>query len=465
MSTTMHTKSTDTTIDMPGRDSAVRGADPRRWRALGLLCLAFFVVILDSSIVVVALPSIQRQLGFSADDLQWVLSAYLLAFGGLLLLGGRSSDLLGRRRMFIIGTGLFALASLACGFAPAPAALIAARVVQGVAAAVMTPTALALLMTTFQEGAERNKALGVWAATGSAGATAAWLIGGPITSGLGWEWIFFINAPIGLITVVLAPRLLAESRNTAVTRSFDLPGAATITAALVALVYAVVQAPDVGWAGARTLGLLSLSALLLGLFGVIEARASAPLAPLSVLRSRALAGGNLLAVTLGMLAFGMPFLLTQFAQHVLGYSALQFGLGSVVMPVGSALGSAAAQAIVTKRGVRPVAVAALIAMGVGCAVLTGVSPGDSYWRHIFPGLLIFGPGLGAGYVAASVAALSGVADADAGLASGLNNASFQIGGAIGVAVVTSVAVSATGVLHSPAALAHGFRSGFAAAIA
>ena len=447
-----------------GGDAAV-AADPRRWKALGLLCLAFFMVILDSSIVVVALPSIQRQLGFSADGLQWVLSAYLLAFGGLLLLGGRSADLLGRRRMFIAGTALFAVASLACGLAPSAGALVVARVVQGVAAAVMTPTALSLVMTTFAEGSERNKALGAWAATGSAGATAAWLIGGPVTSGLGWEWIFFINVPIGVVTVALSPRLLAESRNAQRTKSFDAPGAITITLALVALVYAVVEAPQAGWGDVQTLGLLALAVVLAGVFWVIESRSRAPLAPLRLFRSRTLAGGNLLAVTLGMVAFGMPFLLTQYAQRVLGYSPLEFGLGSAVMPIGSAVGSAVGQAVVTKAGVRPVALASMILMGAGCAVLTGVGVHDSYWQHMFFGLLIFGPGLGAGYVAASVACLSGVADGDAGVASGLNNASFQIGGAVGVAVVSTVAVSAAGALHSPAALTHGFRSGFAAAIA
>ena len=447
-----------------GSDAAV-DADPQRWKALGLLCLAFFMVILDSSIVVVVLPSIQRQLGFSADQLQWVLSSYLLAFGGLLLLGGRSADLLGRRRMLIADTALFATASLACGLAPSPAALIGARVVEGLAAALMTPTALSLVMTTFPEGAERNKALAVWAATGSAGATAAWLIGGPVTSALGWEWIFFINVPIGVVTVALSPQLLAPSPAPQRSGGFDAPGAITITLALVSLVYAVVQAPKAGWGDAQTLGLLALSVVLAGVFWVIESRARAPLAPPRVFRSRTLAGGNLLALTLGMLAFGMPFLLTQYAQRVLGFSPLEFGLGSVVMPLGAAVGSAVGQAVVTKAGVRPVALASLVLMGAGLAVLTRVGVHDSYWPHMFLGLLIFGPGLGAGYVSASVAALAGVSDADAGVASGLNNASFQIGGAIGVAVVSTVAVSAARALGSPAALTHGFRSGFAAAIA
>src|SRR3954451_17990633 len=240
--------------------------DPRRWKALALLCTAFFMVILDSAIVVVALPSIDADLHFSPGDLQWVLSAYLLSFGGLLLLGGRAADLLGRRRVFMIGTGLFALASLACGLAASVPALITARVVQGVAAAIMTPTALSIVTTTFEEGPERNKALGIWAAIGGIGATAAWLVGGPITEGLGWEWIFFINVPVALVVVALSPVLLQESRDSQRGRRFDLPGAVTITAALVALVYAVVEAPRAGWTDPQTLDLLALSVALLALF-------------------------------------------------------------------------------------------------------------------------------------------------------------------------------------------------------
>src|SRR5215210_3142687 len=258
--------------------------DPRRWKALALLCTAFFMVILDSAIVVVALPSIDAELGFSAGDLQWVLSAYLLSFGGLLLLGGRAADLLGRRRMFIIGTGLFALASLGAGLAGSVGALLTARVLQGVAAAIMTPTALSIVMTTFPEGAERNKALGLWGSTGAIGGTAAWLVGGPITDGLGWEWIFFINVPVAAVVAALSPVLLGESREAVGQRRFDVAGAVTITAALVALVYAVVEAPEAGWAGGQTLGLLALAAVLTVVFVGIEKRSVAPLAPLGVFR-------------------------------------------------------------------------------------------------------------------------------------------------------------------------------------
>src|SRR5215204_1845525 len=240
--------------------------DPRRWKALALLCTAFFMVILDSAIVLVALPSIDADLALSAGDLQWVLSAYLLSFGGLLLLGGRAADLLGRRRMFILGSGLFALASLGAGLAGSSEALLIARAVQGVAAAIMTPTALSIVMTTFPEGAERNKALGIWGSTGAVAGTAAWLIGGPITEGLGWEWIFFLNVPVAAAVAALSPVFLRESRESVGQRRFDVAGAATITAALVALVYAVVEAPEAGWGSVQTLALLASAAVMTAVF-------------------------------------------------------------------------------------------------------------------------------------------------------------------------------------------------------
>jgi EmrB/QacA subfamily drug resistance transporter len=438
--------------------------DPRRWKALALLCTAFFMVILDSAIVVVALPSIDADLGFSAGDLQWVLSAYLLSFGGLLLLGGRAADLLGRRRVFIAGTALFALASLACGLSGSVDMLIAARVVQGMAAAIMTPTALSIVMTMFEEGAERNKALGIWGAIGGIGATSAWLIGGPVTDGLGWEWIFFINVPVAAGVAALSPVLLRESRDRRHGRQFDLAGAVTITGALVALVYAVVDAPDAGWAGGQTLGLLGISAVLLALFAVIEARSAAPLAPLRVFGSRALVGGNLVLFALGMLAFGMPFILTQYAQGVLHYSPLEFGLASVVMPVTAAVGSITGQAIATRGGLRAVAVTGMTLTGLGCLLLTWVSVDGSYLGDMFFALLIFGPGLGAAYVAGSIGSLAGVAERDAGLASGLNNSSFQIGGAVGVAIMSTVAVSQAEGADPLTAMTNGFQSAFATAI-
>jgi EmrB/QacA subfamily drug resistance transporter len=438
--------------------------DPRRWKALVLLCTAFFMVILDSAIVLVALPSIDADLAFSAGDLQWVLSAYLLSFGGLLLLGGRAADLLGRRRMFVVGTGVFALASLGAGLAGSAGVLLGARVVQGVAAAIMTPTALSILMTTFPEGAERNKALGAWGSTGAIGGTAAWLIGGPITSGLGWEWIFFINVPVAVAVAALSPSLLSESRAVAGKRRFDVAGAVTITAALVALVYAVVEAPEAGWASGQTLGLFALAAVLTVVFVGIESRSAAPLAPLGVFRSRALVGGNLVLLALGTFGFGVPFILTQYAQEVLGWSPIQFGLASIVMPVAATVGTVSAQALATKHGVRPVAMVAMVLTGLGTLAFSQVSVDGSYMGDLFLGLLILGPGIGAAYVAGSIASLTGVAETEAGLASGLNNASFQIGGAIGVAILSTVAVSGAHGATPTAALTNGYQSAFAVAI-
>jgi EmrB/QacA subfamily drug resistance transporter len=415
--------------------------DPRRWWALALLCGAFFMVILDATIVLVALPSIGADLGFSEQGLQWVLSAYALTFGGLLLLGGRAADLLGRRRLFMAGVLFFTAASLVCGLAWSPAALLAARVVQGVGAAIMTPTALSIIATTFPDGSERNKALGIWGALGGIGATAAWLIGGPLVDGPGWEWIFFINIPLGLAALALSPVLLRESRATVAKRSYDPAGALTSTGALVLLVYALVEAPDTGWGDVRTILLLAGSAVLLAAFALIESRHAAPLVPLRFLRSRTLVGANAVMLLTGTLAVGMPFVLTLYAQQVLGYSALKFGVGSVVLAVAVTAGAIVAQAAVLKVGIRPVAAAGMALMGAGSLLLTQVSVSGSYFGDIFFGLLVFGPGVGLAFVAATVAALAGVAEHESGLASGLSNTALQIGAAIGVAIATTVAVT------------------------
>jgi EmrB/QacA subfamily drug resistance transporter len=436
------------TSDDPLITSAPRGGgdvlntpDPRRWWALALLCGAFFMVVLDATIVLVALPSIQADLGFSEQGLQWVLSAYALTFGGLLLLGGRAADLLGRRRLFMTGVLLFTVASLMCGLAWSPTALLASRVVQGAGAAIMTPSALSIISTTFPEGSERNKALGIWGALGGVGATAAWLIGGPLVDGPGWEWIFFINIPLGLAALAMSPLLLRESRDTLTRRSYDPAGALTITGALVLLVYALVEAPDVGWGDAQTILLFTGSAVLLAAFALVESRHPAPLVPLRFLRSRTLVGANLVMLVVGAVAVGMPFVLTLYAQQVLGYSAVKFGVGSVVLAAGAAVGAIVAQAAVLKAGFRPVAATGMALMGAGSLLLTQVSVSGSYFGDIFFGLLVFGPGVGLAFVPATVAALAGVAEHESGLASGLSNTALQIGGALGVAILTTVAVS------------------------
>jgi EmrB/QacA subfamily drug resistance transporter len=444
--------------------------DPRRWKALALLCGAFFMVILDTAIVVVALPSIETDLGFSPQDLQWVLSAYALTFGGLLLLGGRAADLLGRRRVFMVGLGSFTLASLLCGLAWSPGALIAARAIQGIGAAVMTPTALSIVTTTFPEGPERNKALGIWGSLGGVGGTAGWLIGGPLTD-ISWELIFFINVPVGAVALALAPRLLRESREAPARRSFDPAGALSVTAALVLLVYAVVEAPEMGWADAQTVALLAGSAALLALFAAIESRATAPLLPLRILRSRTLVGANVAMLLFSTIGFGMPFILTLYSQQVLGYSAVEFGLTSIVFPMGATVGAMVGQGLVLKVGFRPVAAAGLTLIALGCLYLTQVSVGGSYFGDVFLGLLLCGPGVGLTFVTCSIATLAGIDDREAGLASGLSNTTFQIGAAIGTAIVSTVAVSRTddflaenGNGDPLLALTEGFQSSFMACI-
>jgi EmrB/QacA subfamily drug resistance transporter len=415
--------------------------DPRRWWALALLCGAFLMVLLDSTIVIVGLPSIQADLGFSEQGLQWVLSAYAITVGGLLLLGGRAADLLGRRRVFMVGVAFFTAASLLSGLAWSPAALLAARTVQGIGGAIMTPTALSIISTTFPEGSERNKALGIWGGMGGIGASAGWLIGGPLVDGPGWEWIFFINIPLGLAALALSPMLLRESRAALRRRSYDPAGAVTITGALVLLVYAVVEAPDTGWGDAGTILLFAGSAALLGAFALIESRHRAPLVPLRVLRSRTLVGANLVMLVLGAVAYAMPFILTLYAQQVLGYSAVKFGLGTAVLAVMVAVGSIVGQGIVLRVGFRGVAAAGMALLGAGSLLLTQVSVGGSYLGDIFFGLLVGGTGVGLVFVTATVAALAGVDEHESGLASGLSNTALQIGGALGVAIVTTVAVS------------------------
>ena len=417
--------------------------DRRRWFALALLCGAFFMVILDAAIVTVALPTIQRELGFSAQTLQWVVSAYALTFAGLLLLGGRAADLLGRRRVFMFGIVIFTAASLLCGLAWSPATLIGARALQGVGAAIMTPTALSIIMTTFEEGPERSKALGIWGSLGGIGATAAWLIGGLLVDGPGWQWIFLINVPIGVAAFALCPYLLNESRNVTTRRSFDPAGALTITAALGLLVYAVVEAPTRGWHNGWTIALLASSVALFGLFALIESRHAAPLVRLQIFRSRTLVGANSVMLIFGAIVYGLPFILTLYSQQVLGDSAVRFGLTSIVFPIGAALGSISGQALTLKRGFRSVATAGLALMAVGALLLAHVSVGGSYFGDIFFGLLVFGPGVGLTFVTASIAALAGVNDHEAGLASGLSNTSFQIGAALGVATVATVSLTRT----------------------
>ncbi len=441
--------------------------ETRRWYALALLCTAAFMVILDASIVIVAVPSIQRDLHFAPGGVQWVMTAYVVTFAGLLLFGGRTADLLGRRRMFMAGVALFGGSSLLCGLAWSGGALITARTVQGVSAAVMTPTAFSIVLAIFTDGRERNRAIGVWGAVAGVGGTAGALVGGPLTEGPGWQWIFFINVPVAAGLLALSRLLLPESRNRTRGRAFDAAGAMTITVALALLVYAVAQAPS-HWRSTQTIGTLTLAGILVALFARIESRATNPLVPLRVLRSRSLVGGNVIGLCAGMAAYGQGFVLTQYTQQVLGWSAAKCGVLTAVMPVLAVVGSMVGQHLVTRVGFRNVAVVSMILLAAGCLLLNGLPVGGSYVRDVLPGLVLFGPGLGAGSVAGAIAAVAGVSQSESGLASGLSNMSFQIGGALGIAVLSTVAVSrtgsamASGASHLPA-LAAGFSVAFAVA--
>ena len=446
--------------------------DPRRWLALALICAAQFMVVLDVAFVNVALPSIQTDLDFSRQGLQWVVSAYALTFGGFLLLGGRMADLLGRRRIFVAGLGLFTVASLLCGLAWTSEILVGARALQGLGAAIVSPAALSIITTIFREGAERNQALGIWGALSGSGAAAGVLLGGVLTDSLGWEWIFFVNLPIGLAVVALAPRLLRESRVEGADRRFDVTGALSVTASLVLLVYAVVEAPEAGWGSFRTIGLLLLSAALMATFVLIESRSQAPLMPLTIFRLRTLTGANVVGFLIGASIFAMFFILSLYMQQVLGWSALKSGLAYLAVALTVIVAAGVASQLVTRIGVKTVLAIGLGIATVGLVYFTQVSVDGTYLGDLFPGFIIAGIGLGFSFVPVSIAALQGIKESEAGLASGLINTTQQIGGAVGVAIVATVATSrADGLIEDangarsaiPEAQTEGFQLAFAVA--
>jgi EmrB/QacA subfamily drug resistance transporter len=438
--------------------------DPRRWQALALVCVAMFMTVLDVSIVNVALPSIKTSLHVSESSLQWVLIAYTITFGGLLLLGGRAADLLGRRRMFMVGMALFSLASLVCGLAGSIGVLIAARAVQGVGAAIVSPATLAIITTTFEEGSERNKALGIWGAMGGSGAAAGVLFGGILTKYAGWEWIFFVNVPVGALVLALTRPVVRESRIPGL-RGFDAGGAATITSSLALLVYAISKAPDVGWRNAKTIGELAGAAVLLAAFIVIELRHRSPMMPFSIFRVRTVTGANVCGFFLGAVVFANFFLLTLYVQQVLHYSALKTGLtflatAGTVIPV-----AGLSQALVTRVGVRPVMTIGLALITAGMLWYTRIPEHGSFVSALLPGYVMVGVGMAFAFIPMSIAALAGVQPNEAGLASGLINTSQQIGGALGVAIAATVAFTHMGTLlasgHTPAqAQTSGFSLGF-----
>jgi EmrB/QacA subfamily drug resistance transporter len=438
----------------------------RKWIGLALLCTVQFMVVLDIAIVNVALPSIQTDLGFSQENLQWVISAYALFFGGFLLLGGRAADLLGRRRLFLAGIVVFTGASLLSGLAWNEEALIGARALQGLGAAIISPAALSILMTMFAEGKDRNAALGAWGAVGAFGAVAGVLLGGIFTDLLSWEWIFFVNVPVGIAAFALTPLLIAESRDETA-ESFDIPGAVLVTSSLVALVYAITQANDYGWASLETIGLFAASAVLMAAFLAWESRAKDPLMPFSIFRLRTLVGANVAGLILGTAMFGMFLMLTLYMQQVLGYSPLRTGVAYLAVAGTAIFWSALAAQLVTRIGVKPVLVVGMAALTGGLVYFTQVSVGGSYLGDLLPGFLLIGIGLGFSFVPISIAALAGVQEAEAGLASGLINTSQQIGGALGIAALSAIATSTTSdeVANGTAlnfALTDGFQGAFVA---
>jgi EmrB/QacA subfamily drug resistance transporter len=435
----------------------------RRWLALALLAAAQFVVVLDASIVNVALPSIGRALDFSRDNLSWVVNAYTLTFGGFLLLGGRMADLLGRRRLFISGLILFAGASLAGGLAQSDVWLIAARAVQGLGAAMLSPAALSLVTTLFAEGPDRNRAMGVWGAVAGSGGAAGVLLGGMLTQWAGWEWVLFVNVPIGIAAAVLSPRLLPESRVDG-QRHFDVAGAVSVTAGLSLLVYSLVNANKAGWGSVETLALIAAAAVLLAGFVLVERRTRAPLVPIpGIFRLRSIRGINVTALLIAMALFSMFFFISLYMQQVLGYSPLKAGVSYLPLAGGIIVSAGIASQLVTRFGVKPVLVSGLLLVAGGLIWFAQISVGGSYLSDILGPSLLSAFGLGFAFVPMTVAAVAGVEPHESGLASGLINTSQQVGGALGLAVLAAISDSrrdsVLATVHSlPTALTEGFQT-------
>ena len=455
--------SLDRRNDVSHKEAAAPG-EVRRWRAFAVLAVAYFMTIVDLTITNVALPTIGRKLHFPESDLQWVVTAYGLAFGGFLLLGGRAADLAGRRRLFMAGLAIFTVASLACALATSDTFLIVMRGIQGLGAAIVLPAALSIVMNMFGEGAERNKALSAWSGIGATAATVGLLAGGLLVRYAGWQYIFYLNVPIGAVTLLLARRAVPESRLAGARRSYDALGAITVTGALVMLVYAISQAPTAGWTAVRTLALLAASAALLAAFLVIETRAEAPLLPLRLFRLTTLAGSNAVGFLLGASFFSFFFTGTLYMQQVLGYSALTTGLAWLATSLTALALAGPAQILVTRASAKLVMAAGMTLVGAGILWATQVPVDGHYWANLAGPLFVAGGAIFA-FIPVSIGALAGITDHDAGVASGLLNTSQQIGGAIGVAVASTVAAARSRVLLSEghaaaAALTGGFQQAF-----
>jgi EmrB/QacA subfamily drug resistance transporter len=432
-----------------------------RWRAFAVLAVSFFMTIVDLSIVNVALPTIGRKLHFSESNLQWVVTAYGLTFGGFLLLGGRAADMLGRRRILMVGLSIFTASSLGCALATTDSFLIAMRGIQGIGAAIILPAALSIVMNMFAEGAERNKALGIWGGIGASGATVGLIAGGLLTRYAGWEYIFFLNVPIGAAALLLAPRVVPESRLETARRRYDPFGAVAVTGGLLLLVYGISEAPQVGWGATRTVTLLALSVALLFVFLVIESRVEAPLMPLRIFRQKTLAGANAVSLLLGGSFFAFIFVGTLYMQQVLGYSALKTGLAWLATSLASVAFAGLSQALVTRGGAKLVMGIGMALIGGGVLWSTQAPMHGHFWNNLVGPFLITGIGTAFAFIPVSIAGLAGVAEHQAGLASGLLNTSQQLGGAIGVAVASTVAAShSKTLLHAGSATTAALTGGF-----
>jgi EmrB/QacA subfamily drug resistance transporter len=413
------------------------------WLVLCLVCMAQFMVILDATIVNVALPSIQEDLGMSDADLQWVVNAYALTFGGFLLLGGRAGDLMGRKRIFLVGVVLFTVASLANGLAPTSEALIIFRGVQGLGAALVAPAALSIITTTFEEGAERTKAMGVWAAIAVGGAAVGLVLGGILTTALSWPWIFYVNIPVGIAVLLASIRYVPESKDEHAHKSFDLAGATTVTAGLLALVYGIVKAQEKGWTSLHTGGFFALAFVLLAAFVVIERRSVEPLVRLGIFRVRTVRAANVVMFLVAAGLFAMFYFNTLYLQRVLGYSALEAGLAFLPFTAGIIIGAGLSQTLVPKLGAREVPLIGMPMAIVGLLLFMRLQPDGSYVTDLLPGILLASVGMGLTFVPITLIATSGIPHDDAGLASGLYNTSQQIGGALGLAILATLSVEAT----------------------
>jgi EmrB/QacA subfamily drug resistance transporter len=435
----------------------------RHWLvAVVVVCLAQFMVVLDATITLVALPSIQTDLHFAPSDLQWVINAYMLAFGGFLLLGGRAGDLLGRRRLFLAGVGLFTFASLLDATATSPGFLIAARALQGLGAALVSPAALSIITSSVPEGPDRAKALGAFAAISGGGGAAGLLLGGILTDALSWQWVFLVNLPVGVAALALALRFVPESRIANRSGGFDLVGAVLVTAGLSLLTFAIVKAQDFGWGDVRTLGGALGAVGLLALFGAVESRRAAPLVRLSIFRTRTLTTANGVTVLLVGGLYSLFFFGTLYFQQIKGYNALESGVAFLPQTIGIIGGSVISQTLIARFGPKAVLAGGLATAAAGLLWMTTLTPDGSYWTGFLPGLVLLALGMGNAFVPLTLIATSGVAPDDQGLASGLFNTSQQIGGALGLAVLSTVASQASAGAHGSraAVLTHGYTTAF-----